>query len=664
MVRFLLGIIVAVCAAGGQTPAAIAAEPAAPPPIEDYGKLPAMEHVTLSPSGQKYAFLRTTDGKKKVVVANTENRILEAPDVGTAKVEALEWAGDDHLLIYTSVTVDMGAEFTAAKQELGAVIVLDLAHHKAFSVFVTPSQDYVAKTVVGSYGNANIGGHWYGFFGGFSYENGYLKKDSDGRLYEDLYKVDLDNGSFVMAARGREQIRSWLVGPDGAVAAQLVYSERNGAWRLLASGSGGKELARGSAPTGNVNIVGLGHSAADLLLETGGTDHDIVQEIAIADGQVKARHNADEIGSPLFDRTSRLWVGETFEVDDAKASKLFTAEQDAKLRGALKAFPAYIPHLISYSADFNRMIILTEGGDDVGSYWIVDIGKHSANWLGSRYPTIDAAHVGAVRWVDYKAADGLAMRGVLTLPPGRMAKNLPLVVMPHGGPEAHDTLGFDYWAQAFASRGYAVWQPNFRGSDGSGNGFRDAGFGEWGRKMQTDISDGIVELVRQGLVDRQRACIVGWSYGGYAALAGVTLQHGLYRCAVSYGGVSDLDGMLNYEGDRAGSVSSSTRFWRKFMGAKSGWSSGLGEYSPVRLANRADAPILLIYGKDDTVVEPDQSRAMERALRGAGKTVDLISFPGADHWLLEEPSRIAMIKASVAFVIKYDPPDPAGAAAP
>jgi len=664
MVRFVLGFLAALCAAGGHAFAATPAESKAPPPIEDYGKLPAMEHITLSPSGQKYAFIRTENGKKRVVVATTDNHILAAPDVGTAKVERLQWAGEDHLLIHTSATVALGGEFTAAKQELFAVIVFDLAHSKVFSVFINPGRENVAKTVAGSYGTARIDGHWYGFFGGFSYENGRLKQESGGRIYDDLYKVDLDTGAFVMASPGQEHIRSWLVGPDGAIAARLLYDQRNGAWRLLASGWGGQELARGSAPTGNVRVLGFGHTASDLLVETGGTDHDVIQEIALANGQVKATYDSDEIGSPLFDRTTHLWVGDTFETDDATTSRLFAGEHEAKLRGALKAFPAYIPHLISYSADFNRMIVMTDGGDDAGSYWIVDIGKHSADWLGSRYPTVEAAHVGSVRWVDYKAADGLPMRGVLTLPPGRAAKSLPLVVMPHGGPEAHDTLGFDFWAQAFAGRGYAVWQPNFRGSDGSSNAFRDAGYGQWGRKMQTDISDGVSELARQGLVDSKRACIVGWSYGGYAALAGVTIQHGLYRCAVSYGGVSDLDGMLNDADDRSGDVSSATRFWRRFMGAKPGWSTGLGEISPVRLADRADAPILLIYGKDDTVVPPDQSRSMERALRRAGKPVELVTFPGADHWLFEEPSRIAMTKASVDFVIKYNPPDPAAATAP
>ncbi len=129
------------------------------------------------------------------------------------------------------------------------------------------------------------------------------------------------------------------------------------------------------------------------------------------------------------------------------------------------------------------------------------------------------------------------MEGVLTLPPDKEGKNLPLVVMPHGGPiVVGDRARFDWWAQVFASRGYAVFQPNYRDTLGYGEAFRHAADGQYGRKMQTDISDGLTALATAGIIDPKRTCIVGGSYGGYAAFAGVTLQHGLYRCAVSVAG--------------------------------------------------------------------------------------------------------------------------------
>jgi dipeptidyl aminopeptidase/acylaminoacyl peptidase len=262
------------------------------------------------------------------------------------------------------------------------------------------------------------------------------------------------------------------------------------------------------------------------------------------------------------------------------------------------------------------------------------------------------ANVGPTSIVVYKAADGLEIHGVLTLPPGRDPKVLPLVVLPHGGPQDHDVLGFDWTAQAYASRGYAVFQPNFRGSDGYGLDFRNAGFGQWGRKMQTDISDGVAELARRGVIDPKRASIVGASYGGYAALAGVTVQQGLYRCAVSYAGVSDLNYLISREvGD---DENAGARYLRRFLGAEHG-EAAVRDLSPARLAARADAPILLIHGESDTVVPIGQSREMERVLKQAGKSVEFVQLKGEDHWLSRDAMRKAMLAAAVAFVENHNP---------
>ena len=173
------------------------------------------------------------------------------------------------------------------------------------------------------------------------------------------------------------------------------------------------------------------------------------------------------------------------------------------------------------------------------------------------------------------------------------------------------------------------------------------------RKMQTDISDGVDALARQGVVDPKRACIVGGSYGGYAALAGVTIEHGRYRCAVSVAGLADLARFQTWVGDRHGGDMRAISFWRELMGASAG--QDLKEISPQRLADRADAPILLIHGLDDTVVPIEQSQAMERALKAAGKPVEFVTMPGEDHWLSREVTRQVMLTAAVAFVQKHNP---------
>jgi dipeptidyl aminopeptidase/acylaminoacyl peptidase len=259
-----------------------------------------------------------------------------------------------------------------------------------------------------------------------------------------------------------------------------------------------------------------------------------------------------------------------------------------------------------------------------------------------------------VKPVRLLARDGLPLTGYLTTPRGSQTKDLPLVVFVHGGPAARDAPGFDWWAQAMASRGYAVLQVNYRGSDGFGWGFMTAGFGEWGRKMQTDLSDGVRYLAGQGIIDPKRVCIVGGSYGGYAALAGAAIDKGVYRCAASYGGVSDLRRHMVYSRVQGGARA--LRYWSRFIGAKDLGDPILAQYSPLSQAAGIDIPVLLVHGRDDTVVRPEQSQAMADALRKAGKPVELVMLKGEDHWLTSGESRLAMLQAMVAFLEKNNPP--------
>jgi dipeptidyl aminopeptidase/acylaminoacyl peptidase len=334
----------------------------------------------------------------------------------------------------------------------------------------------------------------------------------------------------------------------------------------------------------------------------------------------------------------------------------FDRLSQARFAATRKAFPGLQVHLQSYTPGLQRMIVETEGDGDSGTYWLVDIATGNAMPLGYAYPTVKSADVGATSIVKYQAADGLAMEGILTLPPGREPKSLPLVVMPHGGPmDVRDDLGFDWWAQAFASRGYAVFQPNYRGSGGAGAEFRHAGFGQWGKKMLSDIADGVAEITKQHIVEPKRVCIVGASYGGYAALAGVTLQQGLYRCAVSVSGPANLLSFGGWQSSYYGYNNDTTRYWRKLTGEDTGGESALRAISPALLADKADAPILLIHGKDDTRVPIEQSEQMAAALKRAGKIYEFVVLPHEDHFLSREATRLAMLTAAVNFVQKYDP---------
>jgi dipeptidyl aminopeptidase/acylaminoacyl peptidase len=228
------------------------------------------------------------------------------------------------------------------------------------------------------------------------------------------------------------------------------------------------------------------------------------------------------------------------------------------------------------------------------------------------------------------------------------------VVFPHGGPAARDEPGFDWWPQAMASQGYAVLQVNYRGSDGFGDQFREAGYGEWGRKMQTDLSDGVRYLAAQGTIDPKRVCIVGASYGGYAALAGVTLDPGVYRCAVAVAGISDLHRFVGWSG-KDGDVAVQ-RYWTRYVGASGPNDPLLTALSPVSHVDAVTAPVLLVHGKDDTVVPFNQSQMMADALKKAGKQVDFVILNHEDHWLSRGETRLQMLQATIDFLIKNNPP--------
>ena len=201
-------------------------------------------------------------------------------------------------------------------------------------------------------------------------------------------------------------------------------------------------------------------------------------------------------------------------------------------------------------------------------------------------------------------------------------------------------------------------QPNFRGSEGFGWDFVKAGFGEWGKKMQTDLSDGVRHLAKQGIIDPKRVCVVGASYGGYAALAGATLDKGVYRCAVAVAGVADLKKFLQTNIRlNNGEVGASQRYWLRFMGADGAKDPDLTAISPAQQAAKVDIPILLIHGKDDTVVRYDQSQAMADALKKAGKPFQFVTLDGEDHWLSRGATRQKMLNETVAFVEKNNPPN-------
>ncbi|VAV86837.1 Prolyl oligopeptidase family protein, partial [hydrothermal vent metagenome] len=286
-------------------------------------------------------------------------------------------------------------------------------------------------------------------------------------------------------------------------------------------------------------------------------------------------------------------------------------------------------------------------------YGVYFVGTKELKIIASARPILDTVVLGKVTSYSYPARDDLTIHAYLTTPPGAEEKNLPLVVLPHGGPESRDSANFDWMAQMLTAQGYAVFQPNFRGSDGYGWDFTAAGWGEWGKAMQHDITDGVKDLIAKGVVDPDRICIAGASYGGYAALAGGAYTPQLYKCVIAIAGVSDLQSMYKWTKGEYGSNHWAVKYWDRSMSGDEERKTAMQAASPSRFADHFQAPVLLIHGKDDTVVNPSQSKRMKTALKKAGKDVRLIEQKNGDHWLSFEETRLETSREMIAFLDEH-----------
>lgn len=614
-------------------------------PLEAYGRLPAYELSALSPAGDRVAQI-ITEGEERVMLINSlpDGDVLGGARVGETKLRDLIWAGQGHVLAVTSATLRFpwGTEAEVSQGQ-----VYDLERRQVRSVFERLPRVFRALY---STGVSTIDGQPRIVFE--------AQGDDDYRL--NLYAVD----PVTMTAREMEDnardTQAYVVTQDGRAIARSSYRQDDGLWSFQVKGSNGlfRTVWSTRAPLDRPVLGGEGPDGDSVAIYARPEpDQPRVWRLMGLDGVWRPLPFEDEPDSLIHHPATGRLIGAAYREAEGWRYVFNDPVAARTWRSIERAFEGLDPSLVSWSDNLRRAVVFTSGSQDSGTYRFVDLDAGRADLLGEQYPEITPDRVGEVRPIAYAAADGLSIPGYLTLPPGvTEPRGLPLVVLPHGGPAARDELQFDWWAQALASRGYAVLQPNFRGSSGLGLAHLEAGYGEWGRKMQTDLSDGVRWLAAEGVIDPERVCIVGASYGGYAALAGATLDTGVYRCAVSVAGVSDLRAMLRWTADRMGQTdNASNRYWNRFMGGDGVGDRSLDERSPARLAERADAPILLIHGRDDTVVPYAQTTTMASALRRAGKPHEVVELEGEDHWLSRAATRQRMLAATVTFLETHNP---------
>ncbi|HVO45276.1 MAG TPA: prolyl oligopeptidase family serine peptidase [Steroidobacteraceae bacterium] len=615
-------------------------------PLEIYGRLPGLEEMALSADASKLAFVKqTNDARFLAVVSLPDGKLIGGAPLGEVKLRRLQWADDRHLMIITSKT-DMPLGLVGMRTEWTLLGVYDLDSHKIRTYPQLEQKDNTMNVVAGDIMVRHLGPDTV------LYIPGIVVLD---RTELALFKVNLTKDKQTLVRTGGDWTRGWLVDAGGEVVAEESYIEHNQQWELRTRRGG--RLERSVAIHEGIDIpslIGFGPGEDAVMISMTDNGHRVWKLVSLADGQLGGvMPDSEKLSVRLEDETNRM-IGGMTHGDDSQYV-FFDPAMRSRWAAVVDAFPGERVRLVSHSRDLMQFVVLIEGPQHGYSYQLINMNTARLMPLGDVYEGLKQTF--EVRPISYAAADGLKIPAYLTLPAGRAPKNLPLIVMPHGGPAARDYKDFDWWAQALASQGYAVLKPNFRGSTVSEE-MEAAGFGEWGRKMQTDLSDGVRYLAREGIIDPARVCIVGASYVGYAALAGVTLDPGVYRCAVSVAGISDLRRMLKWVNDRdAWGEHSARRFWNRFMGITGYDDPVLDQISPIKHIDKVDVPVMLIHGRDDTVVAYEQSEVMQKALRDANKRVEFITLKKEDHWLSRSETRLQMLQTSVAFLKANNPPD-------
>ncbi|MBA3576518.1 MAG: S9 family peptidase [Sphingomonas sp.] len=323
-------------------------------------------------------------------------------------------------------------------------------------------------------------------------------------------------------------------------------------------------------------------------------------------------------------------IGYTF-ADEQRQAVYFDPEFKALAESLSNALPELpIIYFVDSSANGSKLLIFAGSDDDPGRYYLFDRDSKQLNEAMVDRPQLEGRTLAKVKPVTVRAPDGAQIPAYLTLPPGKEAKGLPAIVLPHGGPSSRDEWGFDWISQFLAARGYAVIQPQYRGSAGYGDEWlNDNGFKNW-RTSMSDIAASARWLSSQGIADPDRVAIVGWSYGGYAALLEAETDPSLYKAVVAIAPVTDLQLLKE---DHA--FYTSARIIEEFIGSGPHVQDG----SPLRHASKIQVPVLLVHGDLDANVRFSHSQKMEAALRSAGKEVEFLQYKGLDHQLRDSGAR-------------------------
>lgn len=636
----------------GATPAAYAEQSS---PAAAFGAREGIEHVSLSPDGEKVAYIVPDKGQGSRLytvdlAAGGQSKVALVASGNPERLSYCEWVSNARLIcLVWSVTREAGEPVTISRL---IAVNADGTELK----LVTMRQGYNAERF--SYFGGNLIDLLPGDDGAVLMGREYVPEGKTGSRIakiEEGYGVDrVDTKSlaskrvvgptrlatkYISDGQGNVRIMGVMktdAGYDSGIRRYIYRLAGKTDWELLGEFDFQKNIGFNPYAVDPLENVVYGFEKVDGRFEL----FKIKLDVGLVKTKVFGRSDVDVDNVITLGRQKRV-VGYSFASEKRQA--VYIDPVLKKLGASLsKTLPdAALLYFAGMSADEQKLVIWAGSDTNPGQYYHFDRTTNSLSPLFASRPELEGQKLSPVKPVSVRASDGTMVPAYLTLPVGSSGKNLPAIVMPHGGPSARDEWGFDWLAQYFANQGFAVLQPNYRGSSGYGDDwYQQNGFQSW-KIAIGDVNDSGRWLVSEGIADPAKLAIFGWSYGGYAALQSGVLDPALFKAIVAVAPVTDL-AKLKEEGRGY----TDFRINRDFIGA----GPHIAEGSPARNAAKITAPVLLFHGDVDRNVAVGQSRFMADQLTKAGKAPQLVIYKNLDHYLEDSAVRSEMLEKSSAFI--------------
>lgn len=607
------------------------AQPAKQYPLRDFFKNPEQAYFRLSPDGKMLGFMQPYESRMNIFVQpidkiGTKEGIKRVTAETARDIPNYFFKGPQHVLF----TKDFGGDenFHVVTADITTGVVKDLTPHEGTRAMILDALPDDDAHVLVTHNKRN-------------------------KQIFDVYRVNIKTGEEKLVAQNPGNITNWVTDHAGQLRAAGTSDGVNTTFLYREKESDEFKPLLTTNFRENVGIVGWTADNKQMYVTSNrGRDKSALFEFdpkTAKEGKLIYENANVDVDSLSWSR-ARKTITQTL-VNFEKAQPVFFDKEAERVYKALKAkLPAYELGVQSMTKDEQMMIVAAVNDRTPGARYVYDVKADKLTKLADINPAIAEADMAEMKPVSYTSRDGLTIRGYLTLPKGVPAKNLPVIVNPHGGPWHRDSWGYNGETQFLANRGYAVFQMNFRGSTGYGRKFWEASFKQWGLTMQDDITDGVQWLIKEGIADPKRVAIYGASYGGYATLAGITKTPDLYAAAVSYVGVSNMFTFLN----------TIPPYWKPFaemmkemVGDQDKDKAQFTATSPALNADKIKTPLFVAQGAKDPRVVKAESDQMVEALKKRGITVDYMVKDNEGHGFRNQENQFEFYEAMEKFLGKH-----------